>query len=143
MGADLVLDARKGKEEVVAAIKRFTAPGEKGEVAGAGGADATVNLSDAASAAGLACAVTKMHGVMVQVAQPESVSFPFQEVVFRDVRVRGSLLCSRREAEEMLELVAKGGIEVKKKIVRGLEGVEELVRLTEEGKINGKGVVVL
>ena len=110
---------------------------------GAGGADATVNLSDAESAAGLACAVTRMHGTMVQVAQPESVSFPFQEVVFRDVRVRGSLLCSRKEAEEMLKLVAKGGILVRRKVVQGLEGVEELVKDTEEGKIVGKGVVVL
>ena len=143
LGADLVLDAQKGKEEVVKAVKEFTAPGAKGELAGAGGADATVNLSDAVSAAGLACAVTKMHGVMVQVAQPENVSVPFQDLVFRDVRIRGSLLCSRKEAEEMLDLVAKGGIEVRRKVVRGLEGVEELVRLTEEGKINGKGVVLL
>ena len=143
MGADLVLDARKGKDGVIKVVKDFTAPGAKGELAGAGGADATVNLSDAASAAGLACAVTKMHGTMVQVAQPENVNFPFQEVVFRDVRIRGSLLCSRKEAEEMLDLVAKGEIEIKRKVVNGLEGVKELVRLTEEGKINGKGVVLL
>jgi len=59
-GADVVVDARKGKEHVVAEVQRVTA---------GKGADATVTISDAESAAALACAVTKMHGVMVQVAQ--------------------------------------------------------------------------
>jgi len=59
-GADVVVDARKGKEHVVAEVQRVTA---------GKGADATVTISDAEGAAALACAVTKMHGVMVQVAQ--------------------------------------------------------------------------
>ena len=59
-GADVVLDAREGEEKVVEEVKKVT----NGE-----GADATINLSDASTAAGLACAVTKMHGLMVQIAQ--------------------------------------------------------------------------
>ena len=119
----------------MAAVQEFTGS--------AFGADATVNLSDAESAAELSCAVTKMHGTVVQVAQPERVSVPFQEMVFRDIRIVGSLLCSKEEAEEMLELVARGGVEVRRKVVSGLEKVGELVEGSRNGSIRGKGVVVL
>ena len=59
-GADVVVDAREGKQKAVEKVKEVTARE---------GADATVNLSDHEEAAGLACAVTKMHGTMVQIAQ--------------------------------------------------------------------------
>lgn len=36
-------------------------------------------------------AVTKMHGIMIQIAQPPNVSVPFAEFIFRDVRIHGSL----------------------------------------------------
>lgn len=32
-------------------------------------------------------AVTKMHWTMVQVAQPDNIVIPFQELIFRDIRV--------------------------------------------------------
>lgn len=57
-GADVVIDARKGKDQVVQEVHRVT----NGE-----GADATCNVSDAKTAAALACAVTKTHGKMIQV----------------------------------------------------------------------------
>lgn len=57
-GADVVVDARKGKEAVVEEVKKVT---------GGEGADATVNVSDANSAAAMACAITKTHGKMIQV----------------------------------------------------------------------------
>ncbi|KAK5069017.1 hypothetical protein LTR16_009759, partial [Cryomyces antarcticus] len=59
-GADVVIDARRGNEAVVAEVHKVT---------NGAGADATVNVSDAKSAAATACAVTKLHGVMVQIAQ--------------------------------------------------------------------------
>lgn len=59
-GADLVLDARKPKKEIVKQAMDFT---------GGDGCDATVNFSDHETAAELACAITKMHARMVQVAQ--------------------------------------------------------------------------
>ena len=74
-GANVVIDARMGKEQVVEEVKRVT----DGK-----GVDATVNLSDADEAAALACAVTKMHGLMVQIAQ---VSFSF-------IRIAGETLLS-------------------------------------------------
>lgn len=59
-GADVVVDARQGKEKVVEEVKKVT---------GGAGVDAAINISDAEEAAGLACAITKMHGLMVQIAQ--------------------------------------------------------------------------
>jgi propanol-preferring alcohol dehydrogenase len=58
-GADLVVDAREGKEAVVRETFRIT---------GGKGVDATVNVSDATGAAATACAMTRKHGTVVQVA---------------------------------------------------------------------------
>lgn len=66
-GADVVVDARGGDDGVVEEVERIT---------DGRGVDATINLSDASSAAGLACAVTKKHGLMVQIAQVHSI-IPF------------------------------------------------------------------
>lgn len=59
-GADEVVDARIGNEKVAAEAMRIT---------GGRGAEATITISDHPTAAALACAVTRMHGTMVQVAQ--------------------------------------------------------------------------
>ncbi|KXH48638.1 alcohol dehydrogenase GroES-like domain-containing protein [Colletotrichum nymphaeae SA-01] len=134
-GADVVLDARKEKEDVVREAKDAANGGE--------GVDATLNLSDADSAAALACAVTKMHGTVVQIAQPDEVKIPFQELVFRDVRVKGSLLCSREESVGLMEHVAKNGIKLKTNVFHGLDKIHELVELVHTGKMSGKAVIVV
>ena len=59
-GADVVVDAGQEKKKVVEEVMKVT----KGK-----GVDSTVNVSDAQGAAALACAVTKMHGTMIQIAQ--------------------------------------------------------------------------
>jgi len=59
-GADVVIDAREDKEKVTKKVQ---------EVTGGEGADATINLSGAKTAAATACAVTKRHAKMIQVAQ--------------------------------------------------------------------------
>ncbi|KAK4888925.1 hypothetical protein LTR28_002856 [Elasticomyces elasticus] len=133
-GADVVVDARKGKDEMVKQVQEAT----NGE-----GADATLNLSDAPSAAATACAVTKMHGLMVQIAQPDEVSIPFPEFIFRDVRVHGSLICSPDESRRMLDVVAKHGIKVKTNPFDGLEKLPELVELAHGGKIQGKAIIIV
>jgi propanol-preferring alcohol dehydrogenase len=81
-GADTVIDARQSKQDVVKEVHKVT---------GGQGADATLNVSDHKTAAALGAAVTKMHGLLVQIAQPPEVSIPFSEFVFRDIRVHGSL----------------------------------------------------
>ena len=133
-GADVVVDARKGKEGAVKAVR---------EVTGGMGADATVNLSDASSAAGLACAVTKMHGLMVQIAQPDNIEIPFPEIIFRDIRVRGSLICSPEESKSMLKCIAEHGVTVKTNPFYGLDKIEDLVSMVHGGKIQGKAIIVV
>jgi propanol-preferring alcohol dehydrogenase len=98
-------------------------------------------VSDNVEAAVLACAVTKMHGTMVQIAQPDLVSLPYPELIFRDVRVKGSLISSRSEAQRMLDLVAEHNITVKTNPFFGLKEIPRLVELAHSGKMAGKGVV--
>lgn len=59
-GADVVIDARKGHEEVVKQVHAVT----NGE-----GVTCTLNVSDAKDAMKTACAITKMHGTVIQIAQ--------------------------------------------------------------------------
>ena len=65
-GADVVVDARVGKEKVVEEVQRVT---------NGHGVDSSITISDADGAAALACAITKMHGSMIQVAQVSLTSF--------------------------------------------------------------------
>lgn len=58
-GADVVLDARKGIPAMTEEAKKAT---------GAGGVHASITVSDHPSAAETACAITRNHGRMVQVA---------------------------------------------------------------------------
>lgn len=133
-GADVVVDARKGKDEAVKQVHAVT---------GDEGADSTVCLSDAPSAAGLACAVTKMHGIMVQVAQPDVVEIPFPELIFRGIKIHGSLLCSPEESKRMLETISEHGITVKTNSFYGLDKIGELTEMVHGGKIQGKAIIVV
>ena len=133
-GADVTIDARKGNESVMKEIQ---------EVTGGAGADATINVSDAESAAAIACAVTKRHGLMVQIAQPDNISIPFPEIIFRDIRVQGSLICSPQESRDMMDIVAKHNISVKTNPFHGLDKIPQLVELAHGGKMQGKGIIIV
>lgn len=67
-GADIVFDAREGLEVVAQKVREAT---------GGVGATATINLSDARTAAGLACSITAKHGHMIQIAQVRIHHFHF------------------------------------------------------------------
>ena len=60
VGADVTIDARQGTAKVIEEVIKAT------EVVRA---DATLNSSNADSAAGLSCAVTRNHGTMIQIPQ--------------------------------------------------------------------------
>lgn len=93
--------------------------------------------------AALACKATRMHGLMVQVAQPDELKIPFQDVVSRDVRVRGSMLASPTESEEMVKWIYKHGIIVLTKSFEGLESIGELVEAAERSQVRGKAAIVV
>lgn len=149
-GAEVVVDSRQGEEEIVREVHRVT----NGE-----GVAATVNVSEAATAAAMSCKITRMHGTVVQIAQvgvwglvvwsetnalqPENVVIPFQEIIFRDIRIRGSLICSPKEAQDMLQVVAEHNISVNTNAFNGLGEMEKLIELAESGKMKGKGIVII
>ncbi|KAE8444999.1 hypothetical protein EG329_014005 [Mollisiaceae sp. DMI_Dod_QoI] len=133
-GADTIIDARYGKDKVVEEVKKVT---------GGHGADATLNVSDHESAAATGAAVTKMHGVLVQIAQPTNVSVPFAELVFRDIRIHGSLTSSRGECQKMLEVVSKHNIKVRTNPFKGIKEVPKAVELARSGKMQGKPVILI
>ena len=62
-GADAVLDARNGTDEVGREAHR---------IADGRGVHATINVSDARHAAATACAMTRNHGKMIQIATSSS-----------------------------------------------------------------------
>lgn len=133
-GADIVVDARKGKESVVKEVQAAT---------GGDGADSSITLSDHKDACSIACGSTKMHGVVVQIAQPEEISVPFPEIIFRDIKIHGSLICSPAESRSMLDTIAKHGVTVTTVPFEGLDKIEDLVKLVHSGNIKGKAVIVV
>lgn len=134
VGADHVLDAREGNQVVVKKVQELT---------GGSGVDASINVSDHPTAAALSCAMTRMHGTMVQVSQPDNVSIPFKELVFRNIKVHGSLFCGHQWGEEMVELVSRNGIHVETKVFHGLDKVPEMIELSHSGKLKGKAICIV
>lgn len=154
LGADVVVDARKEGDSLLEEVHRVT----NGE-----GVAATVNVSDAAAAAATSCKITRIHGTVVQVAQvseltpnlalsstpktnvsqPDNVTIPFTEIIFRDIRIRGSLIASAKEAQDMLNVAAEHKISVHTNAFKGLGEMEKLIELAESGKMKGKGIVII
>jgi propanol-preferring alcohol dehydrogenase len=85
-------DARKEKAAVVKEVQALT------EGLGVGTA---INTSEHETAAPLSCAITRIHGRMVQVAQPDMVCVPFPELIFRDIRIVGTLTSGTRAKQRI------------------------------------------
>ncbi|EXJ65475.1 hypothetical protein A1O7_01816 [Cladophialophora yegresii CBS 114405] len=133
-GAKHILDVREGRDKLVEDVKALT---------GGSGAFAAINVSAHESAATLACAVTRMHGTMVQVAAPTNISVEFEQLLFRDVRIQGSLIAGQEVSQQMLNDVSTFGIHIEKNLVYGLEQVPDLVKLAHSGKMKGKAICVV
>lgn len=133
-GADHVLDAREGKAKVVNRVQSLT---------GGLGVEATINVSDHPSTAALSVAITRMHGTVIQAAQPQEITVPFQDVVLRDVTIKGTMYGDRETAQEMLDVVAKHDIKAETQVFDGLAEVPKMVELLEKGTVKGKAVCVV
>ncbi|KAL8966002.1 MAG: hypothetical protein Q9183_003573 [Haloplaca sp. 2 TL-2023] len=134
-GASNVFDARIGKEKMVEEVKKVTDGGK--------GVDCAITMTEAPAAAAMACAITKMHELMIQLAQPTNVEIPFHELIFRDLRIHSSLIAPRYEARRMLEFVAEHDIGVTTNVFHGLQEIPKLLDLVQSGRMVGKGVVVV
>lgn len=133
-GADVAVDARKGKEAVVEEVHKVT---------DGLGSHSTIVLSDHKDAAAIGCAVTRMHATLVQVAQPDEISVPFPEIIFRDIRIHGSLICSPDQSKAMMKTIAKHGVTVTTVPFEGLDKIGELTELVHSGKLAGKALIVI
>lgn len=133
-GADVVLDAREGTATLIEEVQKAT---------GAGGIHAAISVSDHPTAAETACAVTRNHGRMVQVAVVEKVSIPMQELIFKDLRISGSFMASHGEIKEMLYAVIKHDIKVENNIFKGLDEVPKAVEMLRNGEYRGKACFVV
>lgn len=76
--------------------------------------------------------------------QPPIVAIPYQELILRDIRVQGSVICSPDDAKEMIAMLP----EMEQKLVHtttfnGLNSIFDLVEKVSTGKIAGKAVVVV
>lgn len=133
-GADVAVDARKGKDSVVEEVHKVT----DGE-----GSHSTIVLSDHKDATAIGCASSRMHATLVQVAQPDEIIIPFPEVIFRDIRIHGSLICSPEQSKSMMKTIAEHGIKVTTVPFEGLEKINELTELVHSGKLAGKAIIVV
>lgn len=131
-GADVVVDARRGKEDAVREVQGIT----DGK-----GVDGAIVLADHAEA--LAAAMTRMHGTVVQVAQPDKVGVPFTELILRDIRLKGTLVSSPRESDDMMKCIVDHGVKVSTKPFYGLDAIDTLLETVESGKLRGKAVIVV
>lgn len=106
------------------------------------GLDATILATDAPAAFDLAAELTRKHGTMVLLGQPDKgITMSYRNIIFRDIKLIGSLIADRDEAEELVSLVAKHKIKVHVK-EWAPEDAEEMRQEYLAGKSSGKNVVV-
>ena len=58
------------------------------------------------------------------------------------MRIKGPLICSRQQADDMLKIVAEHKISVKTNPFFGLRDVPNMIELAHGGKMQGKAVVL-
>lgn len=57
--------------------------------------------------------------------------------------MKGTFLCSQKEAEDMLRCVVEHNIKVEKSVFHGLDQVPIAVEMLKTGEYRGKGVVIV
>ena len=133
-GAHVVVDARIGTEDMVKQVH---------EAIGAKGVAASIVFSDHTTATATACYVTRKHGTVVVVSQPPEFVIPFKQLIFRDLRIRGSLLATGVDFDELVKFVAAHDITVEASVFHGLQSLPKVIETSIAGKTAGKLVVVV
>jgi alcohol dehydrogenase, propanol-preferring len=109
--ADLLIDSTKGKD---AALREIDELKKNNEFSGL---DAVVIATGAIPAFEFGADLLRKHGTLIVVGQPaEKISFTFFQFIFRDITVKGSLLADAKTCQEMINMVADKGIQVKIKV---------------------------
>jgi D-arabinose 1-dehydrogenase-like Zn-dependent alcohol dehydrogenase len=106
------------------------------------GLNASIIATDAPAAFDLAAKLTRKHGTMVLLGQPEKgITMSYQNVIFRDINLIGSLVADTDETEELLNLVVKHKIQVNVKEWKP-EDAEKMRQEYLAGRNSGKNVIV-
>lgn len=106
------------------------------------GLDATILATDAPPAFDFAAAITRKHGTMVLLGQPENgITMSYHNVIYRDLKLVGSLVADKQDTQELVDLVAKHDIKVHLKKWKP-EQAEEMRKEYLEGKSWGKNIIV-
>lgn len=107
------------------------------------GLDATVLATDHPSAFELAAALTRKHGTMVLLGQPEKgVTMSYQTTIYRDIKLVGSLIADIADAQTFIQLFHENKLHVQVNEWK-LEQAEEMRQKYLAGKSSGKNVVVI
>ncbi|KAL7009284.1 hypothetical protein EMMF5_000914 [Cystobasidiomycetes sp. EMM_F5] len=105
------------------------------------GLDAAILLADPQESIDYAVKLLARHGLLVLVSQPQSgIHLDFHELVFRDIRLVGSLLGNPDDLQATVDLCAKHGIESTLVTYR-LEDINDLVKAADSAKKSGKTVI--
>lgn len=105
------------------------------------GIDATIVATDNIPAFTYAADITRKHGTMVVVGQPaDPVPVSYHQLIFRNIRVIGSLLSNVPEAQEMLNIIADNNIEITVKEYK-LDQINTMVEDTHKEDMKGRFVI--
>ena len=106
------------------------------------GLDATVLATDHPAAFDFAAAITRKHGTVVLLGQPQDgITMSYNNIIYRDLRLVGSLVANTPEAQELMELVSDHKIKVHTKEWK-IEEAEDMRQEYLSGNSQGKNVIV-
>ncbi|GMG04475.1 unnamed protein product [Aspergillus oryzae] len=107
------------------------------------GLDATVLATDHPAAFELAAALTRKHGTMVLLGQPEKgITMSYQTVIYKDIKLVGSLVADTAQAQELVELFHRNRLHVEITEWK-MEEAEQMRQWYCSGASSGKNVIVM
>ncbi|KAF9885243.1 hypothetical protein FE257_000603 [Aspergillus nanangensis] len=107
------------------------------------GLDATILATDHPAAFELAAALTRKHGTMVLLGQPEQgITMSYQTTIYKDIKLVGSLVADTVQAQEFIQLFSDNNLHVQVKQWK-LEEAEQMKQEYLAGRSNGKNVIVM
>lgn len=107
------------------------------------GLDATVIATDHPAAFELAAKLTRKHGTMVLLGQPEKgIHMSYQDIIFRDIKLIGSLIADTSDGQAFINLFHENKLHVAIKEWK-MEQAEEMRQEYLSGKTIGKHVIVI
>lgn len=107
------------------------------------GLDATVLATDHPSAFELAATLTRKHGTMVLLGQPEKgITMSYHTIIYKDIKLVGSLVADTAAAQELVSLFSQNNLHVEVKEWK-MEDAENMRQSYLSGTGMGKDVIVM